>query len=227
MWANVQRGGRPAEYRWRPLHGARWKYRTQSYTKIANMSTIAQLFCWAIFSQACIDSRKKPVKQQYLLQMPSQCGELRPTNSWDQFGSLGHSSKFQPFSRLGFVTASTLLNKSQLNFARCLAVSWAGTLYIHFPGLLPPDGILPGAKFTLRPCLAFSYTGSITARHASIGRQPKFAASYKEWNYGTFTKGATYIPLGGHYVGHCPHSCFCAVVAKYILNIIQIIYTTW
>ena len=43
----------------------------------------------------------------------------------------------------------------------------AGTLYIHFRGLLPSDGILPGAKFTLRPGLAFSYVGSITARHSS------------------------------------------------------------
>ena len=31
--------------------------------------------------------------------------------------------------------------------------------YLHFRGLLPPNGILPGAKFTLRPSLAFSYTG--------------------------------------------------------------------
>ena len=41
----------------------------------------------------------------------------------------------------------------QPNFARCLAISWSATLYIHFRGLLPPDGILhrilPGAKFTL------------------------------------------------------------------------------
>ena len=44
--------------------------------------------------------------------------------------------------------------------------------YIHFRGLLPPDGILPGAKFTLRPSFAFSYIGSITARHSSSGRQP-------------------------------------------------------
>ena len=35
--------------------------------------------------------------------------------------------------------------------APCLAISCAGTLYIHFRGLLPHDGILPGAKFTLRP----------------------------------------------------------------------------
>jgi len=32
---------------------------------------------------------------------------------------------------------------------------------------LAPNGILPGAKFTLRPSLVFSYIGSVTAR-----RQP-------------------------------------------------------
>jgi len=31
------------------------------------------------------------------------------------------------------------------------------------------DGILPGAKFTLRPSLAFSYIGSVTVRHSSSG----------------------------------------------------------
>jgi len=54
------------------------------------------------------------------------------------------------------------------------------------------------------PSLAFSYIGSITARHSINGRQPNFAASYKEWNYGTFADGATYIRLGGHHVGHRP-----------------------
>jgi len=44
----------------------------------------------------------------------------------------GTPSKFQRVSRLGFVTAPTSLNGGQPNFARCLAVSWAGTLYIHF-----------------------------------------------------------------------------------------------
>ena len=32
------------------------------------------------------------------------------------------------------------------------------------------------------PSLAFSYIGSITARHSTNGRQPNFAAWYKEWN---------------------------------------------
>jgi len=79
-----------------------------------------------------------------------------------------------------------------------------GTLYIHFWGLLPPKAILPAAKFTLRPSFALSYIGSITAWHSSIGRQPNFAAWYKEWNYRTFTEGATCVLLGGHYVGHWP-----------------------
>jgi len=43
---------------------------------------------------------------------------------------------------------SDVAQRSQPSFARCLAVSWAGTLYIHFPGLLPRNGILPGVKFT-------------------------------------------------------------------------------
>jgi len=86
-----------------------------------------------------------------------------------------HPSKFQRVS-CRFITAATSLNRSEPNFARCLVVSWAGTLYIHYPGLLPHNGILPGAKFTLRPSLALSYIGSVTARHSSSGCQTNFAA---------------------------------------------------
>jgi len=48
--------------------------------------------------------------------------------------------------------------------------------YIYLFGGSCPDRISPGAKFTLCPSLAFSYIGSITARHFSSGRQPNFAA---------------------------------------------------
>jgi len=62
-----------------------------------------------------------------------------------------HRIVFQRVSRLGFATAATSLNGSQPNFARCLAVSWAVIQYtiytfIHFLGLLPRNGILPGAE---------------------------------------------------------------------------------
>jgi len=81
------------------------------------------------------------VKQQYLLHMSHTILQTRPSNCWDRFTSFGNPSKFQRVSRLGFVTAATSLTGGQPNFARPLVVSWAGTLCIHFRGLLPPDGI--------------------------------------------------------------------------------------
>jgi len=50
----------------------------------------------------------------------------------------------------------------------------AGALYIlyiglHFQRLLPPDIILPGAKLTLRPSLAFAYIGSVTHGTSAAG----------------------------------------------------------
>jgi len=51
----------------------------------------------------------KLVKQQYVLHMSSQYGELRPTSGWDRSGSLRHPCKFQRVSRLGSVTARHLL----------------------------------------------------------------------------------------------------------------------
>jgi len=98
---------------------------------------MAQL-CRAISSQVRHVStiRKKLVKQQYLLHMSSEYGGLRPTNGLHRFGSLGHPIKFQRVWRLGFVTAATSLTGGQPNFARCLAVSWAATLYI-FGGSCP------------------------------------------------------------------------------------------
>jgi len=108
------------------------------------------LFGYIFLTRACIDNQKKNVKQQYLLHVSWQCGELRPSNGCDLFSSLGHPSKFQRVSRLAFVTAAMSLIAGRPNFARCLAISWAATLHIHFRGLLPPNGILPDAKFTLR-----------------------------------------------------------------------------
>jgi len=133
---------------------------------------------------------KKRVKQQYLHHISIQYGERRPTNCWDRLVSFERPSKFQRVSRLGFVTAPASLNGGQPNFARCLTVSWDGTL--HFWVLLPPNGILPGAKCTLRPSLALSYIGSVTTRHSISGRQPNFAA----WWYLHVTGRPSRLTLG-------------------------------
>ena len=49
--------------------------------------------------------------------MSSQYGELRSTNDWDRFTSLGHPSKFLRVSRLGSVTARHSSIGRQPNFA--------------------------------------------------------------------------------------------------------------
>jgi len=110
----------------------------------------------------------------------------------------------------GFRVLASLLHRRRSTEAnQTLHDVWPSPTLVHYihiilGGLLPPSGILPAAKFTLRPSFAFSYIGSVTARHSSSGRQPKLAAWYNEWNYGTFAEGATYIRQGGHHVGHRP-----------------------
>jgi len=59
-------------------------------------------------TKAHINIRKKLVKQQYLLHMSSQYGELWPTNGWDRLTSLGHPCKFQLVLRLGSITGRHL-----------------------------------------------------------------------------------------------------------------------
>jgi len=75
------------------LHAARRKYRMG----------------YVFATKAPVDNRKKLVKQQYLLHMSSQYGELRLTNGCDLLTSLGHPCKFQLVSHLGSVTARHLV----------------------------------------------------------------------------------------------------------------------
>jgi len=85
--------------------------------KIRYLGSITQLYR-AISSQLRHVSTigKKLLKQQYLLHMSSQYGKLRPTNSWDQFTSLGHPCKFQRVSRLYSLTARHSSSGHQPNF---------------------------------------------------------------------------------------------------------------
>jgi len=65
--------------------------RRENDAKNRHLRTIAQLYR-AVSSQLrhiILTIGKKPVKQQYVLHMFSQYGELRPTNGWHRFGSLG------------------------------------------------------------------------------------------------------------------------------------------
>ena len=97
-------------------------------------------------------------------------------------------------------------------------------LYIQFLGLLSPNGILPGAKFTLRPSFAFSYIGSITARHSGSGREPNFASWYKnritKLSLLVIFKRTTYIPGTAITLGIGAHSIvasemYCDIIADF------------
>ena len=86
---------------------------------VCHLGTIAQL-CRPISSQLrrVTTIGKKTVKQQYVLHMSPQYGELRrPTSGWDRFTSLGHPCKFQRLSHLGSVTARHSNSGHQPNFA--------------------------------------------------------------------------------------------------------------
>jgi len=125
---------------------------------------------------------------------------------WRVWGT-GTPNKLQRFlASLLHRRRSTEVNQNCTTFG-CL-LDWY--IFIRLWGLLPPNGILPGAKFTLRPSRAFSYIGTwqhYCPRHSSSARQPNFASWYKERNYGNvaprhFQQRAA-ITLG---VG--PHSSF-------------------
>jgi len=84
---------------WNLLHAAHWKYRTQKIAKNSSSGNIRPTLSACIYAtKAHIDNLKKIVKQQYLLHLSPQYGELQPISGWDGLASLGHPSKFQRFA---------------------------------------------------------------------------------------------------------------------------------
>jgi len=186
------------------LHVARCKYRTQ---KIAKNSSSAchrtTLFSYIFATKAYIDNRKKVLNSNIsstCLDKMVNFGSLTVEICWRVLGTPANFNRFR-------VMASLLHRRRSPEVNKTLQDIWPSPGLVHYVYILPPNGILPAAKFTLRPSLAFSCIGSVTARHSSSGRQSNFVAwykEYKEWNYGTFVEVATYIRLGGHHVGHRP-----------------------
>jgi len=73
-------------------------------------------------------------------------GPLKAEIGWQFWGTPGNFNGFRILTSLLHQRRS---KGGQPNFARCFFISWAGTQYLHFGGLVPPNRILPGAKFTL------------------------------------------------------------------------------
>ena len=170
----------------------------------ANLESMSGMCCNRTTLSGCIFAlqlrhvstvRKKLVKQQYLLQMSPQYGELRPTNGSDRFVSLWHASKFQRVSRLSFVTAATSLTGGQPNFARCLP----------FPGLVHYIYIFVGSFCTLTGFCPVQNSLYIQVLRSSIlaallHGTPAAGVS-QSLRRGT-RNGITELSLGDHHVGH-------------------------
>ena len=144
-------------------------------------------------TKACIDNRKNLLNSDTSSTCPHNMVNSSPLTA--EIASLVWGNRFR-------VLASLLHRRRSLEANHTLHDVWPSSGLVHYMYIF--GGILPAAKFTLRPSLAFSYIGSVTPRHSSSGRQPNFAAWYKEWNYRTSAEGATYIRLGGHHVGRRP-----------------------
>ena len=103
-------------------------------------------------------------------------GQIAAEICWRVWGNPANFNRFRVLASLLHRRRSTESTTLCRMFDRLLA--WY-TIYT-FWGLLLPNGILPAAKFTLRPSLAFSYIGCITAWHSSSGRQPNAVDWYKD-----------------------------------------------
>jgi len=162
---------------WNVLHAAGWNTgRTNYANKSPSGHHRTTLLSGNIFAiKACIDNRKKNLLNSNIFS--------RSPHNMVNFGPLTVASLGTPANFNGFRVLALLLHRSRsTEVNQTLHDVWPPPglvhYYIHLGGLLPPNRILPGAKFTLRPSLAFSYIGSVTARHSSSGRQSNFEAWY-------------------------------------------------
>jgi len=164
---------------WNVLHAASWKYRTQKLRRKSPSAHHHTTLSGYIFAtKTCIDNRKKSLNgntstsicMYNIVNFGPLTAEIR-RRVWETPANI---NGFRVLASLLQRRRTTEVNQSLHDVDRLL--HWY-TIYA-FWGLLPPNGILPAAKVTLRPSLAFSYIGSVTARHSSSGRQPHFVAWY-------------------------------------------------
>jgi len=127
------------------------------YWQLRHVSTIEKKLLNSNISSRCVHNM-------------ANCGPLTAEICWRVWGIPTNFNGFR-------VLASLLPRRRSPEANQTLYDVWPSPglvhyiyLYIHFRGLLPPDGILPDVNFTLRPSLAFSYIGSVTARHCSSER---------------------------------------------------------
>ena len=174
---------------WNVLHVAGWKYRTQKLCKKSlSAHHLTTLSGYIFATKACIHNRKNLLNSNISSTCSHNMVNFGPLTAESGWRVLRHPGKFQWVSRLGFVTVPTSLNGGQPNFALCLAVSWSGTLFIHFWGCCPwRNSARCKIHFASKSCVLLNWQGYWTLQHSGTGRQPNYGVVQgMEWNYGTF-----------------------------------------
>ena len=158
---------------------------------------IAQ-YCRAVSSQLTHVSiiGKKLVKQQYLLHMSPLVAEI----CWRVWGTPANFSRF-------CILALLLQRRRSPEANQTLYDVWLSPVLIHYLYIF--GGSCPWWNFATckihfasKSCILLYWQCYCTALQQ--WGQPNFAALYKEWSYGTFAEGTTYIRLGDHHFVHRP-----------------------
>jgi len=162
---------------WNVLHADRWKYRTQKFAKnLPSAHHRTNLLGYIFATTAYTDNRKQKLLNSNIFFTCS----YNMVNFGPLAAEIGSQVWGTPANFNGFcILASLLQRRRSTKVNQALHDLWLSPgleLYIHFRGLLPPNGTLPGAKFTLHLSLMFSYIRSVTARRWSGGCQPNVAA---------------------------------------------------
>jgi len=148
------------------LHVARWKYRMQKLHQTHHRTTLSG----CIFARkACIDNRKKLVKWQYLLHSLHNMVNFGPLMAEMCCRVWGTPANFNRFHILAWL----LHQRRSMEVNQTLHDVWLSSVLVYciyiLGGSCPLTEFLPAAEFTLRPILAFSYIGNVTARHSNSG----------------------------------------------------------
>jgi len=149
---------------WNVLNAARWNHRKPKIAKNSLSAHHRKILSGCIFATKARIGNRKKLNSNISSTCPHNMVNFGPLTA--ETGSLvwGTPANFNGVCVLASLLhrrRSTEVNKTLHDVCRLLDCCIVYT----FSGALPSKGILSGAKLTLRPCLALSYIGSVTARH--------------------------------------------------------------
>ena len=180
------------------LHEARWNTGRKYSPKIRHLRTIAQLCRTISLQLRQISTIEKNVLNGNL---SSTCthnmvnfGPLAAETGWRVGAPQQISTAFASWLRYCTDVAQRRSTNLWTMFGRLLG--WF-TIYTFGGGLLPHNGILPGAKFTLHPSLKLRSLVLAALLHG-------IRAVCVSQTLRRSAEGATYTRQGGHHVGHRP-----------------------